>query len=200
MKICGTYVIMCDEELSYKTEKLSLCVRYLEGLVKVKFLKFVNSSASDELEISNLSLIGQLYDKAAVMSINTGGLQTKDKGNISRCLIYTLFSIQIELRSNGLLYKHPLQHFLTRWKYYTKTVLTLYIMQNFLKELHNRPRESSQLSNTRCVCSFKSRYAEKTAPKLLNILESKITIKTDTQSVNVLGILTNIKQSFTFSI
>ncbi|XP_072401050.1 zinc finger MYM-type protein 1-like [Diabrotica undecimpunctata] len=85
-----TFSIMCDEARSFKNEQLSLCVCYASKDLEIleRFLAFINCSENrlatnlftliykklEELNPSDLQMVGQSYDGAVMMSGNTSGL------------------------------------------------------------------------------------------------------------------------------
>uniref|UniRef100_H2ZTQ2 HAT C-terminal dimerisation domain-containing protein n=1 Tax=Latimeria chalumnae TaxID=7897 RepID=H2ZTQ2_LATCH len=90
----GFFTIIADEARSFKTEQLSLCIRYAENIeVRERFLCFIDCSSSRGAEgiyrcikkaleirgLQNLPVIAQSYDGAAVMSGHVSGVQQRMK-------------------------------------------------------------------------------------------------------------------------
>ncbi|XP_072401051.1 zinc finger MYM-type protein 1-like [Diabrotica undecimpunctata] len=85
-----TFSIMCDEARSFKNEQLSLCVWYASQDLEIRerFFAFINCSENrlatnlftliykklEELNPSDLQMVGQSYGGAVMMSGNTSGL------------------------------------------------------------------------------------------------------------------------------
>lgn len=176
----GFFTIMADEARSSKTEQLSLCVRYADGLnVKERFLTFVDCSGSrdaegitkvitdclHELHLQDVPIVGQSYDGAAVMSGHVSGVQSRIRADYPvamyfHCLAHKLNLVLIEacrINRTAVGFFNTIQQL---YNFFANPGAhdTFLIMQ---KTLGLKAREIGQLSDTRWACRWKSVEAVK---------------------------------------
>ena len=176
----GFFTIIADEARSSKTEYLSLCVRYADGLsVKERFVSFVDcSNARDtegiaktiedslkNLNIVGVPIVGQAYDGAAVMSGHVSGVQQRVRVNnpsakYFHCLAHKLNLVLVNAcRANRLAagffnILEQLYVFFARPGAHDTFVKTQ-------AALGLKVQEIGQLSDTRWACRWKSVEAVK---------------------------------------
>ena len=177
----GFFTVMVDEARSSKTEKVSLCVRYADGLlVKERFVCFVDCSSSCDaegltkviadniksLELQGLPIVGQAYDGAAVMSGHVSGVQQRIRLDNPSALYFHCLAHKLNLvLVNACRVNRTAVAFLN-------TIQQLYvffanpgshaIFLNMQTILGLKAREIGQLSDTRWACRWKSVDAVKT--------------------------------------
>ncbi|XP_015372832.1 PREDICTED: zinc finger MYM-type protein 1-like [Diuraphis noxia] len=114
IKDCGMYSIMCDEARPYKTEQLSICVRYIipnSYSLCERFIGFYDVSNGRGAEhvfieilsvlkkfgISDIPLVAQTYDGANVMSRSTSGVQTRIKDSHAEAIFIHCMAHKLNL-------------------------------------------------------------------------------------------------------
>ena len=177
----GFFTVVADEARSSKTEQLSLCVRYVDGLfVKERFVCFVDCSGSRDaegitkviadglksLQLQDVPIVGQAYDGAAVMSGNVSGVQQRMRVEHPAALYFHCLGhkLNLVLVNACRVNRAAVTFFNIVQQLYTffanpGTHNMLVSMQN---SLGLKAREIGQLSNTRWACRWKSVDAIKT--------------------------------------
>jgi len=177
----GFFTIMADEARSAKTEQLSLCLRYVDGLyVKERFVCFVDCSSSrdaegitkvitdclNQLKLKDVPIVGQSYDGAAVMSGHVSGVQTRMRVDYPVAIYFHCLAHKLNL---VLVYACRVNRMAVG---FFNTIEQLYnffsnpgshdIFLKIQKTLGLNPTEIGQLSDTRWACRWKSVEAVKT--------------------------------------
>jgi hypothetical protein len=171
----GFYTIIADEASSSRSEQLSICERYADGLsVKERFVTFVDCSSFrnaegiaksitetlQDLKLNNLPIVGQSYDGAAVMSGHVSGVQQRialnnPSAKYFHCLAHKLNLVLVNAcRVNRMAVR------------FFNTIEQLYcffakpgrhdVYVKVQNVLGLKPRETGQLSDTRWACRWKS--------------------------------------------
>jgi hypothetical protein len=176
----GFCTIIVDEARSAKTEQLSLCVRYADGLhVKERFLTFVDCSDSrdaegitkiilnclQELHLKDILIVGQSYDGAAVMAGHVSGVQTRVKtayplAMYFHCLAHKLNLVLVKACSVNRMAVAFFNTIEQLYKFFVNPGShKLFLDMNI--RLGLKAREVGQLSDTRWACRWKSVEAVK---------------------------------------
>lgn len=172
----GFFALMLDEARSFKTEQLSLSVRYTHSFhVYERFLKFIDCSSSRDAEslkkivvnelkslgIDEVPIVAQTYDGASVMSGEKGGLQAKIR-EIHECAIFThCYAHKVGLvTTDGCKEIRMCDAFFNNLEclniHFSKPCAHE-VLKNLQIELKIRhPFEISQISDTRWACRFSS--------------------------------------------
>uniref|UniRef100_H3AEK7 TTF-type domain-containing protein n=1 Tax=Latimeria chalumnae TaxID=7897 RepID=H3AEK7_LATCH len=167
----GFFTVIADEARSFKTEQLSLCIKYAENLeVRERFLCFIDCSSSRGAEgiyscikkalekrgLQNLPVVAHSYDGAAVMSGHVSGVQQRMKTD-----------------HPAAVYVHCMAHKLNLVLVSNRTAVGFF---NVIEKLYNlfavpsnhqvflgmqqalglKPQEIVQLSDTQWACKWKS--------------------------------------------
>ena len=177
----GFFTVMADEARSAKTEQLSLCVRYADGLsVKERFMSFVDCSNSRDaesitklikdtlssLKLQEVPIVGQSYDGAAVMAGHVSGVQERIRADNPSALYFHCMAHKLNLvLVNTCRVNRTAVAFFSVIEQLYKFFANPGHHQNFLKvqnALGMKAREIGQLSDTRWACRWKSVDAVKT--------------------------------------
>ena len=176
----GFFTIMADEARSSKTEQLSLCLRYADGLnVKERFVTFVDCSTSrdaegitkvitdclQELHLQDVPIVGQSYDGAAVMSGHVSGVQSRIRADnpgamYSHCLAHKLNLVLVDacrINRTAVGFFNTIEQL---YKFFANPGAHD-IFLSMQKTLGLKAREIGQLSDTRWACRWKSVEAVK---------------------------------------
>jgi Domain of unknown function (DUF4371)/hAT family C-terminal dimerisation region/OTU-like cysteine protease len=210
----GFFTIMADEARSSKTEQLSLCVRYADGLfVRERFVCFIDCSSSrdaegitksikdslQKLKLQDVPIVGQSYDGAAVMSGHVSGVQTRMRVDnpvamYFHCLAHKLNLVLVEAcRVNRI----ALGFFNTieqLYKFFANPGMHA-IFLNIQKNLGLKAKEIGQLSDTRWACRWKSIEAVKTNyAAIVNVL-SLLSDPAENCSAEAAGLYLHIRKT-----
>lgn len=171
----GFFTIMADEARSAKTEQLSLCVRYAEGLhVKERFLTFVDCSDSrdaegitrvitdclKQLHLQDVLIVGQSYDGAAVMSGHVSGVQTRIRAAYPvamyfHCLAHKLNLVLVDACRVSRMAVGFFNTIEQLYKFFANPG-SHEIFLSKQNKLGLKAREIGQLSDTRWACRWKN--------------------------------------------
>lgn len=205
---------MCDEARSHKEEQLTICVRYTKHMkIQERFLTFVvcsttrNANGISNIILENLKtlnidkvlMISQSYDGASVMAGHINGVQTKirevyPEATYFHCVAHKLNLVIIGMCKNV---KSSTQFF--------NTLESLYIhfsrpsshnrLINIQKKLGIKPREITQISDTRWACRFEScDMVKQHYGVILEVLDAEVDEGNDFNCIEAEGILNCLKK------
>lgn len=209
------FSIMVDEARAGRKEQMSLCIRYSSGLeVKERFLKFIDCSGKTtaaelyslinqelvDLKLSELHLVGQSYDGAAVMSGQIGGLQAKIRETYpyaiyTHCMAHRVNLALLDTCKNVQSIANFFNTLQALYDHFSKPQHHVRY-KNIMNELGIKITEISQLSDTRWVSRFSScATVKRVYPTIIQLLEQEIDNRQDQQAVTAIGILSCMKQA-----
>uniref|UniRef100_H3AYP6 DUF4371 domain-containing protein n=1 Tax=Latimeria chalumnae TaxID=7897 RepID=H3AYP6_LATCH len=176
----GFFTVIADEARSFKTEQLSLCIRYAENLeVRERFLCFIDCSSSRGAEgiyscikkaleirgLQNLPVVAQSYDGAAVMSGHVSGVQQRMKTDhpsavYVHCMAHKLNLVLVD---SCKVNRTAVGFFNVVEKLYNFFAVpnNHQVFLDMQQALGIKPQEIVQLNDTRWACKWKSVLAVK---------------------------------------
>jgi len=176
----GFLAVIADEAKSSKTEQLSVCIRYSEGLqIKERFICFVDCSNSRDAAgivsgikeglqscgLKDIPIIAQAYDGAAVMSGHLSGVQQRIREEFPfavyvHCMAHKLNLVLVESCTVNRDIKTCLNVIDKLYSLFAEPSnhCRFLMMQ---KTLALKPKELVQQSDTRWACKYRCVYAVK---------------------------------------
>lgn len=170
------YAVMADEARDGHTEQLAVCVRYVhqDGKIKERFLCLTkldgyNAEAITNViegvlvsnNISNLKVVAQTYDGAAVMSGSMRGVQARFRENHPEAIYVHCYAHDLNLvlchTCKAIPEASEFFDLLDRlYTFFSVSVVNHDKLAAIQKELHIEEGELVQISNTRWSCQLRS--------------------------------------------
>lgn len=176
----GFLAVIADEAKSSKTEQLSVCIRYTDGLqIKERFICFVDCSNSRDAAgivsgikeglqscgLKDIPIIAQSYDGASVMSGHLSGVQQRIREEFPfavyvHCMAHKLNLVLVESCTVNRDIKTSLNVIDKLYSMFAEPSnhFRFLMMQ---KTLALKPKEIVQQSETRWACKYRCVYAVK---------------------------------------
>ncbi|CAI6366510.1 unnamed protein product [Macrosiphum euphorbiae] len=216
IKYCGMYSIMCDEARSYKTEQLSICVRYIipnSYNVCERFIGFYDVSNGRGAEhisieilsvlkkfgISDIPLVAQTYDGANVMSGSTSGVQTRIRDSHPEAIFIHCMAHKLNLVVTNTC------RTIKESNTFFNTLEAVYVhfsqpgkdklLQDLQKSMQIKSLSISRLCETRWSCRLKNcKAVHNSFGVIVNILQNEINEDTNKEVAQAIGLLHMLKK------